>query len=127
MPVFTQQLGKIDAQDPVKALKQMERQIRYIQEQLEYTLTSLDSSNIREIRTDETDITSSTGSTNFTGDAVSVTGKNGETFKVGKDAVSGNFSFEIKGKGGMQYIYLNNNGDLIITKNTTINIDCGEW
>ena len=56
--IFYKQLDKIDPADPAKAILAMERQIRYIQDQLEYTLVNLDSSNITEIDTDITDITS---------------------------------------------------------------------
>lgn len=126
MPIFSRQIGKLN-KDPVLAVKQMEQHIRYIQEQLEFALTNLDSSNIKEIRTDETDITSSSGSTNFTGDAISVTGANGETFKVGKDAKSGRFIFELKGKNGTQFIYTNNDGQVVIAKAVDLSIDCGEW
>ena len=127
MPVFTKSLEKIDASNTQKALLQMSNHIRYIQEQLEFTLMNLDSTNIREITTGETDITDSSGSTVLSGDQISLEGKNGETFKAGVDKSTGNFGFEIKGKNGIQYIYINSNGDLVITRNATLIIDCGTW
>lgn len=126
MPVFIKQLESISS-DPNKAMKQMENHIRYIQEQLEYTLSNLDSSNIVEIETDKTNITSSDGSMNLSKDVIYLSGNNGEAFKAGIDEVSKKFAFEVKGKNGTQYLYINSNGDLIITKNATLSIDCGEW
>ena len=58
MPVFTTQLGRLEAGDPA-ALQRLANHIRYLQETLEYTLMNLDSSNITEIETDKTDIKSS--------------------------------------------------------------------
>lgn len=127
MPVFTQQLGKVNTQDTQLALRQMANHIRYIQEQLEYTLTNLDSSNITEIETDKTDITSSTGSMNLGSSLISLSADTGETFRVGKDTATGKFVFEVKGKNGTQYMHVNGNGDFIITKNATLSIDCGTW
>ena len=46
MPVFTNQLRNIDPMNPAEAIKTMANHIRYIQEQLEYTLLNLDSTNI---------------------------------------------------------------------------------
>ena len=125
MPVFTKQLEKVHS-EPRLALKQMENHIRYIQEQLEYTLNNLDSSNIREIETDKTEIKNSDGSMNLTGDLISLSGPNGELFKAGIDATK-KFVFEVKGKNGVQYMHINGNGDMVITKNATLSIDCGEW
>lgn len=105
----------------------MANHIKYIQESLEYTLANLDSSNIREIKTDETDITGSSGSTILSSDQISLEGANGETFVAGIDKATNRFNFEIKGKNGIQYIYINSNGDLVITRNATMVIDCGTW
>lgn len=127
MPTFTKSLEKINPKDTEKSLLQMSNHIRYLQEQLEYTLANLDSSNIREIKTDETDITGSTGSTILSSDEISLEGKNGETFKAGIDKATNRFGFEVRGKNGIQYIYINSNGDLVITRNTTLTIDCGTW
>lgn len=126
MPVFTKQLDSISG-DSRLALKQMANHIRYIQEQLEYTLTNLDSSNITEIETDKTNITSSDGQMALSSDLISLGGLSGETFKAGTDKTTKNFTFQVSGKNGLQYIYLNANGDLVITKNVTLSIDCGEW
>ena len=127
MPVFAKGLEKIDPNNTQKSLIQMANHIKYIQEQLEYTLSNLDSSNIREIKTDETDITGSTGSTILSSDEISLEGKSGETFKAGIDKATNRFGFEVKGKNGIQYIYINANGDMVITKNATLSIDCGTW
>lgn len=127
MPIFNQQLKKIDHSDPRAAIKAMESHIRYIQEQLEYTLTNLDSSNVTEIETDKTNITSSQGTVNISKDSISLSGKNGETFKAGYDEKLGSFVFEVKGKSGVQTLYLNSSGELVITKNTHLSIDGGEW
>lgn len=60
MPVFTQQLRNLDGATPQEAVKLMANHLRYIQEQLEYTLVNLDSGNIVSIDTDETQLEGST-------------------------------------------------------------------
>lgn len=127
MPVFTRSLRKIDYSNQQSALKEMENQIRYIQEQLEYTLLNLDSSNITEIDTDSTNITSGSGGVTISKDAISLAGKNGEVFRAGHDASSGQFVFEVRGKDGVQAMFLSSSGEMIITKSAAISIDCGEW
>ena len=125
MPVFTQSLQRIDEAKPQEAIKKMANHIKYLQEQLEYTLLNLDSRNIAEIDTDKTTITDSTGSTTI-GSTINLTGPNGESFKVGKNA-SGRFEFSIEGAKGTQTMYLDNSGNLIITKSANLTIDGGEW
>ncbi len=125
MPIFTQSLQRIDATKPQEAVKKMANHIKYIQEQLEYTLLNLDSRNITEIDTDKTTISDSTGSTTI-GSYIHLTGTNGESFTVGKNA-SGKFVFTVKGANGTQVMYLDSSGELIITKNTNLTIDGGEW
>ena len=95
MPIFTQQLQRIDPKNPQEAIKKMVNHMKYIQEQLEYTLLNLDSRNVTEIDTDKTTITDSTGSTNI-GSFIYLTGANGESFTVGKNP-SGQFEFSVKG------------------------------
>ncbi|MBQ7976346.1 MAG: hypothetical protein IJ300_11730 [Clostridia bacterium] len=125
MPIFTQQLQKVDYSNPHEALKKMYSHIKYIQEQLEYTLMNLDSRNITEIDTDKTVITDSTGGSSI-GSYITLTGAKGESFKVGKNA-DGGFDFSISGKNGVQTLYLDSSGNLVITKNTTLTVDGGEW
>lgn len=126
MPIFAQSLQKIDEANPKDAIKKMANHIRYIQEQLEYTLLNLDSRNITEIDTDSTTITNSSGSTTSIGSYIHLTGANGESFTVGKNA-QGNFEFGVNGRGGKQTMYLNSSGELIITEHTNLTIDGGEW
>lgn len=126
MPIFNTQLKKLDFQNPAQALREMANHIKYIQEQLEYTLMNLDSSNVTEIDTDKTEIGSSSGSVNLSGENISLSGKNGEEFTAGLNA-AGTFVFSLKGRNGAQAIYLASDGQLIITKNASLSIDCGEW
>jgi hypothetical protein len=125
MPIFTQSLQRVETSNPQEAIKKMANHIRYLQEQLEYTLFNLDSRNITEIDTDETVITDSTGSTTI-GSSIYLTGSNGESFSVGKNA-SGKFEFSINGAKGTQTLYLDNEGNLIITKHVNLTINGGEW
>ena len=125
MPVFTNQLRTIDYARPEEALKVMANHIRYIQEQLEYTLMNLDSSNVTELNTDETTI-SFTGGVDFTGNSITLTGSNGEIFEAGIPEGKSGFRFTVKGAGGEQVMYLSG-GQLIITNHATIHIDGGEW
>ena len=124
--IFYKQLDKIDPADPAKAILAMERQIRYIQDQLEYTLVNLDSSNITEIDTDITDITSPGESDSILG-LLYLTGKNGESFKVGYNPNRNEFVFSLSGEDGVQYMYMSSNGNVVISKNTSITIDSGTW
>lgn len=123
--IFTQQLQKIDPTNPTEAVTKMAKHLQYIQEQLEYTLMNLDSSNIIEIDTDKTVISDSTGSTTI-GSYISMSGANGEAFKVGVNA-NGGLDFVVNGKDGAQTIYLDSSGNLIITKHSSITVDGGEW
>lgn len=125
MPVFAQSLQKIDPANPQEAIKKMANHIRYLQEQLEYTLLNLDSRNINEIDVDKTTITGSTGSTSI-GSFINLTSSSGESFTVGKNS-QGQFEFAVKGKGGKQTMYLNSSGELIITEHANLTIDGGEW
>ena len=125
MPIFTQSLQKIDYNNPQDAIRKVVNHLRYMQEQMEYTLYNLDSRNVTEIDTDKTVITDSTGSTNI-GSFIYLTGPTGECFTVGKNP-SGKFEFSVKGKDGKQTIYLNSSGELIITENANLTIDGGEW
>ena len=125
MPIFTQSLQKIDVANTQDAIKKMANHIRYIQEQLEYTLLNLDSRNIAEIDTDKTAIGDSSGSTNL-GSYISITGANGENFSVGKK-LSGKFEFVVKSKGGDKVLFLDSSGELIITKSVNLTIDGGTW
>ena len=125
MPIFTTQLRPIDPKRPEEALKHMANHIKYIQDQLEYTLMNLDSSNITEIDTDQTDISSTSGGVDLTGNKISLSGRYGEQFMAGMDG--NRFVFTVKGKAGEQAMYLTSDGQLVITKNTTLSIDCGEW
>lgn len=123
--IFTQSLQKIDYDNPKEALKKMVNHIRYMQEQMEYTLHNLDSRNINEIEVGKTTIIDPSGSTNI-GSFISLTGAKGESFTVGTNS-SGKFEFAVNGKDGKQTIYLNSSGELIITEHTNLTIDGGEW
>lgn len=123
--IFTQSLQRIDTTNPQDAIKKMANHIKYLQEQLEYTLLNLDSRNITEIDTDKTVITDSTGSTNL-GTYIHLTGANGESFTVGKNN-TGRFEFTVKGKDGKNTLWLNSSGELVIERIANLTIDGGEW
>ena len=125
MPIFQQQLQRIDPSKPQDAIKKMYQHIKYMQEQMEYTLMNLDSRNIIEIDTGKTTIKDPSGTTNISS-FISLTGQNGESLQAGKDA-NGKFQFSVRGKGGNQVMYLNSSGELIITEYTNLTIDGGEW
>lgn len=124
--IFTTQMGRIDYANAPDALKKMADHIRYIQEQLEYTLTNLDSSNIVEIDTDETNVSSATG-TGVSNTRVSIEGDSGEQFTAGKNPSTNRYEFTLKGKNGEQLLYMTSDGKLVITRNATIVVDGGTW
>ena len=123
--IFTQQLQKIDYNNPQDAIKKMANHIKYLQEQLEYTLLNLDSRNINEIDVEKTTIIDPSGSTNISS-FINLTGSNGENFTAGKNT-AGKFEFSVKGKNGTQILYLDSSGNLVITKSANLTIDGGEW
>lgn len=125
MPIFTKALQSIDPSNPQDAVKKMANHIKYLQEQLEYTLFNLDSRNINEIDVDNTDIKDSTGSIKI-GTQINFTGKNGESFKAGINT-KGQFEFSVSGAEGAQAMYINSSGELIITEHSKLTIDGGEW
>jgi hypothetical protein len=125
MPIFTKSLQRIEYNNPQESIKKMANHIKYIQEQLEFTLHNLDSQHITEINTDSTTITDSSGSINV-GSFIYLKGQNGESFTVGKNP-QGQFEFAVKGKSGKQTMYLNSSGELIITEHTHLTVDGGEW
>lgn len=126
MPVFTKQLGNINYGNQQEALAAMANHIRYLQEQLEWQLSNLDSSNINEIDTSQTNISSSTGGTSIGGDSITIKGKNGELFEVGIGS-NGVLMFTLNGRDSTQMLYLDNEGKLVLTENTTVTIDGGDW
>ena len=105
--IFTQSLQRIDASNPTEAIKKMANHIKYIQEQLEYTLLNLDSRNINEIDLDST----------------TITGSKKENFTVGIND-QGQFVFSVG--DGTQKLYLNSSGEIVITKHS-LTIDGGKW
>ena len=125
MPIFAQSVPKVNPENPQDAVRKFYNHMRYMQEQLEYTLLNLDSRNINEIDVNKTTITDSSGSTSI-GSYIHLTGANGESFTVGKNP-KGQFEFTVTGKGGKQTMYLNSSGELIITEHTNLTIDGGEW
>lgn len=123
--IFAQQLQKIDPTNGPDAIRKMASHIKYLQEQLEYTLLNLDSRNINEIDIEKTTIIDNTGTTNL-GSYIHLTGTNGESFTAGKNA-SGKFEFSVRGKDGKQTIWLDRSGKLNITEIANLTIDGGEW
>lgn len=127
MPVFANQLRTINYSNSQEALKAMANHIRYIQEQLEYTLMNLDSSNVTELDTGKTNISSSSGGVSFTGNSITLKGSKGELFEVGTPEGVSSFRFTVKGANGDQVMYLTSDGQLVITNHATISLDGGEW
>ena len=125
MPIFTQSLQIKESDTEQEARKKMVNHIRYIQEQLEYTLLNLDSGNINEIDIDKTTITDSDGNSPI-GSLINLPGANRESFTVGKNA-NGQFVFALDGNGGTQVMYLNSSGELIIKGHRYLTVDGGEW
>lgn len=54
--VFTQKLGSLEGMDTARAVRAVANYVRALQEQLEYTLTTLDSDNVIEIDTERTSV-----------------------------------------------------------------------
>lgn len=125
MSIFEKSLPRIDENNIQDTLKKFANHFNYIQERLEYTLLNLDSRNITEIDTDKTVIGDSSGTTSI-GSCINLAGRNGEAFKVGKNA-KGKFEFVVNGADGTQTMYIDSLGNLVITRRTNLTIDGGEW
>lgn len=54
--IFTQKLGSLDGMTAERAIRAVANYVRALQEQLEYTLTTLDSDNVIEIDTERTSV-----------------------------------------------------------------------
>lgn len=54
--IFTQKLGSLDGLSADRAIRAVANYVRALQEQLEYTLTTLDSDNVIEIDTERTSV-----------------------------------------------------------------------
>lgn len=120
--IFNIPIANIDDTDPQKALRQMWKYIKTLEEQLEYKLVNLDSTNIKEISTDETTITSG-GNRVLSGEFINLTsGK--YSFKTGSS--SNEFIFELTNGNGEKVFYMSD-GNLIISRYANINIDGGTW
>ena len=120
--IFNIPISNIDETNPQKALHQMWKYIKTLEEQLEYKLVNLDSTNIKEISTDETTITSNGGSV-LKGDLINLS--NGKyCFKAG--ASGKDFLFELANGNGEKVFYMQN-GNLVISRYADINIDGGTW
>ena len=126
MPIFSKTLRESDLNNPMQAIKAMANHIRYIQEQLEYTLLTLDSTNINEIDIDVTALQASTGAVDLNGSKFAFKGANGEEFEVGQEEGKA-FQCKLNGRGGANIFYLDDKGKFIITNNATLDIDGGEW
>lgn len=122
--IFTQNMQRIDTNNPQDAIKKMANHIKYLQEQLEYTLTNLDSRHITEIDTDKTVIGDSQGTS--LGSFIYITGANGESFTVGKNP-KGQFEFTVDGQKGKQAMYMDSTGKIVIADRASFTIDGGEW
>ena len=118
MPIFVKQLDKIDPKNAEASIKTMANHLRYMQEQMEYTLTNLDSANIVEIDTDKTVVTDTSGSSSI-GSYISLKGDNGEGFSAGKNE-KGVFEFRVKGNGGVEMIAMSTDGKLWIRENANL-------
>ena len=115
MQIFTKQLGNVNYSNPQEALRELSNHIRRLQEDLEYTLSHLDSSNLVEIDPSQTDIVSATGGVRVSENGISLKGKNGESFEVGVGD-DGTFRFALNGKNGEKLMYLDDEGNLVITQ-----------
>lgn len=120
--IFNIPIANIDESNPQKALRQMWKYMKTLEEQLEYKLVNLDSTNVKEISTDETTITSN-GNQVLSGDLINLS--NGKyNFKAG---ASGNeFLFELTNGNGEKVFYMLD-GNLVISRYANINIDGGTW
>ena len=125
MPVFTQALQVKETDTDKEFRKKIVNYIKYVVEQLEFTLHNLDSRNIAEIETDKTTIKDSTGSASI-GSYISLSGANGENFTVGKND-KGQFEFCVKAKNGAEIIKLDSSGHINITSSANLTINGGKW
>lgn len=81
--IFSRTLGALDGMDTKRAVLTLANYVRALQEQLEYTLTTLDSDNVIEIDTDRTSVAGGDGGT-ATGEHILLKGRGSSLFSVSK-------------------------------------------
>lgn len=124
--IFTQRLGTLDGMSAEKAVRTLANYVRAMQEQLEYTLTTLDSDNIVEIDTDRTAVASSSGGT-ATADGIRINGSGGASFRVERGS-SGGLTLRMTAADGRDIIFASSGiGQVDLRSRTSFYIDGGSW
>lgn len=124
--IFSQRLGPLDEADTKKAIRTVANYVRALQEQLEYTLTTLDSDNVIEIDTAKTTVSSSDGGA-ATGDGVLIKGRKCAAFSVKREA-GGSLTMRMTAEDGRDIIFASSSaGEIELRMRTPFFIDCGSW
>lgn len=124
--IFHNTLGTLDGLDTKRAVLTLANYVRSLQEQLEYTLTTLDSDNVIEIDTGRTSVGSSDGST-ATGESVLLKGKGSSAFSVSK-LTDGSLVFRMKANDGSDIFAANSaSATFDVRKRASLSLDGGSW
>ena len=124
--IFTQKLGSLDGLSAERAIRAVANYVRALQEQLEYTLTTLDSDNVIEIDTGRTSVSGADGGT-ATGDRILVKGAGGAAFSVEKTAQGGLVLRMTADDGSDVFFAGSASGTIDLRSRSGMTIDGGSW
>lgn len=124
--IFTQKLGSLDGMDAARAIRAVANYVRALQEQLEYTLTTLDSDNVIEIDTGRTAVSGADGGT-ATGDRILVKGAQGACFSVEKTERGGIMLRMTADDGSDVFAAGSASGVIELRRRGALTVDGGSW
>jgi len=124
--IFSRTLGALDSMDTKRAVLTLANYVRALQEQLEYTLTTLDSDNVIEIDTDRTAVGSADGGT-ATGDQILLKGKGNSSFSVSR-LTDGSLMLRMTANDGSDIFASSSaSGRFDLRSRTSLTLDGGCW
>ncbi|MBO4583807.1 MAG: hypothetical protein J5756_01935 [Clostridia bacterium] len=124
--IFTQKLGSLEGMSAERAIRTVANYVRALQEQLEYTLTTLDSDNVIEIDTGRTSVSAADGGT-ATGERILVKGNGGAAFSVEKTQSGGIVLRMTADDGGDIFSAGSGSGVIELRSRGALALDGGSW
>ncbi|MBR5943124.1 MAG: hypothetical protein IKZ81_07260 [Clostridia bacterium] len=124
--IFTQKLGSLEGMSAERAVRAVANYVRALQEQLEYTLTTLDSDNVIEIDTGRTSVSAADGGA-ATGERILVKGSGGAAFLVEKTQSGGIVLRMTADDGGDIFSAGSGSGVIELRSRGALALDGGSW
>ncbi len=124
--IFSRTLGALDGMDTKRAVLTLANYVRALQEQLEYTLTTLDSDNVIEIDTGRTSVAGADGGT-ATGEHILLKGKDSSAFSVSR-LPDGSLVFRMLANDGSDiFVSSSASGRFDLRSRSSLSLDGGRW